>query len=178
MARTRVGLLDATRSALAKYGARKATMGDVATVAGVAKATVYNHFRTRGELLLALADHDVASLLADLADRTEQVGLAPALAAAARTLGEHPVIRRLAEDEPGLLAAVALPRGAAHQVWATARQALMAQIATITGPATVAEGSEVVLRWLAAHLLWPGSPPETEAGARILVAGLAVDRSA
>lgn len=172
MARTRTGLLAAARVALAKYGVRKATMGDVATVAGVAKATVYNHFRTRGELVLALAENDVRVLIAELADRAQREGMVTALATAARELAEHPVVRRLGTDEPALLGALVLPRGPGQGVWTMARDLLAPQIATITGVDGATAGTDVVVRWLGGHLLWAGSPAETEAGARIVVGGL------
>ena len=53
MGRTRVGILEATGRAVEKYGVRRATMGDVASVAGIAKGTLYNHFRTKNDLLTA-----------------------------------------------------------------------------------------------------------------------------
>ena len=52
----------ALRGALAaveKYGSRKATMGDIAMLAGIAKATLYNHFRTRDDVYLAVVANEV-----------------------------------------------------------------------------------------------------------------------
>ena len=46
-------------AAVEKYGSRKATMGDIAMLAGIAKATLYNHFRTRDDVYLAVVASEV-----------------------------------------------------------------------------------------------------------------------
>ena len=51
MGRTRTAALDGARRVLAEHGLRKATMGDVAVRGGLAKATLYNHFRTKDDLV-------------------------------------------------------------------------------------------------------------------------------
>ena len=53
MNRTRAALLDGARRAVEMSGT-KITMAQVAASAGVAKATLYNHFRTRDAVLSAL----------------------------------------------------------------------------------------------------------------------------
>ena len=77
-------------------------MSGIATLGGVAKATVYNHFRTKDEVW--------AALLADEVDRAVDVtdsadDLPGALAALADHLAEHPARATLAEREPDVLAA-------------------------------------------------------------------------
>ena len=51
MLRTRGNLLEATAHCVERYGVRRTTMGDIALKAVVAKATLYNHFRTKHYLL-------------------------------------------------------------------------------------------------------------------------------
>ncbi|MBN9428420.1 MAG: TetR/AcrR family transcriptional regulator [Burkholderiales bacterium] len=53
--RTRRQLLQAAVEALSVHGVAGTTIQEIARVAGMAPATVYNHFRTREELLEALA---------------------------------------------------------------------------------------------------------------------------
>jgi AcrR family transcriptional regulator len=55
---TRVRLLDATGVALARYGPRKLSLTDIAALAGVSRPTLYRHFASKEELLLALAEHE------------------------------------------------------------------------------------------------------------------------
>src|SRR4051794_14514110 len=99
MGRTRLGLLAGAARAFAEHGLRRSTMQSIAAAAGVAKATLYNHFRTKDEVARALLAREVdrlTGLAADLpADR--------ALAALSDELGAHPVLRRLAATEPEVL---------------------------------------------------------------------------
>ena len=54
MNRTRAELLAGAAEAFAAQGFRRATMQSVAAATGVAKATLYNYFRTKDEVARAL----------------------------------------------------------------------------------------------------------------------------
>jgi AcrR family transcriptional regulator len=95
-----------------KYGVRRATMGDVASVAGIAKGTLYNHFRTKADLLTAAVCAGIEALADDcvrLADGRGADGLADALRLAAETLSAHPALVRVAAEEPAELVRLLLP---------------------------------------------------------------------
>src|SRR5204863_3827131 len=62
MGRTRVAVLDGASRAVEKHGARKTTMADIANLAGIAKGTLYNHFRTKDAVYAAALDGAVRSL--------------------------------------------------------------------------------------------------------------------
>ena len=62
MGRTRDAALAGAVRSVAKYGARKSTMGDIAMLAGIAKATLYNHFRTKPEVYAATVAAHLAVL--------------------------------------------------------------------------------------------------------------------
>ena len=102
MGRTRAALLDGARRAVEISGT-KITMAQVAAAAGVAKATLYNHFRTREAVLRALLDEEIASLI----EQSAKPDLQDALAAAASHISGHPLVRALARQEPATLAALA-----------------------------------------------------------------------
>lgn len=55
--RTRAGLLSAARELLEEHGPTALTMGATAERAGVSRRSVYLHFATRADLLVALYDH-------------------------------------------------------------------------------------------------------------------------
>jgi AcrR family transcriptional regulator len=198
MGRTRSGILEATGRAVEKYGVRRATMGDVASVAGIAKGTLYNHFRTKGDLLTAALAAGVDALAQDcaaLAAGRGEEGLAQALRHAAETLGAHPALVRVAAEEPAELVRLLLP--SYDGAWPVARAAI-AQVMLAadplppaaespTGslgdePATdsaaageiTADGAviETVLRWLVTFTGTPGVPGETAAGAALLARAL------
>ena len=143
MGRTRLGLLTGAARAFADQGLRGSTMQSVAAAAGVAKATLYNHFRTKDDLARALLSAELDRLTALAAGLPRD----QALATLSDELGAHPVLRRLAETEPEVLASLlAVP----PERWSdlTARLAAALQV----NP----DGAELAGRWLLGVVLQPG----------------------
>jgi AcrR family transcriptional regulator len=161
MNRTRAALLVGARRAVEASGT-KITMAQVASAAGVAKATLYNHFRTREAVLSALLTDEIDQLIERAASRP----LPEALDATATALSEHPVLRSLARCEPAILTALA--RVDANAVgWRRARDAVFAALAEAERG-----GADLVLRWLASHVVSPSTPDVIAADVEVLVAGL------
>ncbi|MGY1858424.1 TetR/AcrR family transcriptional regulator [Modestobacter sp. SYSU DS0290] len=155
MSRTRRGLLNGARAAFAERGVRKATMQHVAAAAGVAKATLYNHFRTKDDVAQAL----IAFELDRLAALAGELPLTVAVPALAEEVGAHPVLRRLAETEPEtLVQMMALDAGRWADVVLTLASALR-----ISRPE-----AELVCRWLLGLVLQPGTPAERAAQAAVI----------
>src|ERR1700761_4616881 len=102
MNRTRAALLDGARRAVEMSGT-KITMAQVAAAAGVAKATLYNHFRTREAVLDGLLAFEVEALV----DEFSSLPIAEALGGAAAALSHHPLRGALARVEPQTLAGIA-----------------------------------------------------------------------
>ena len=143
MNRTRAGLLAGAARAFAEHGVRRSTMQSIAAAAGVAKATLYNHFRTKDDVVAAL----LAAELDRLTVLAEALPLGQALAALSDELGAHPVLRRLAVSEPDVLASLLT---AEADTWAV----LLARLAA----ALRVEGddAEIAARWLLGVVLQPG----------------------
>jgi AcrR family transcriptional regulator len=161
MNRTRAALLEGARRSVEANGT-KITMAQVAASAGVAKATLYNHFRTREAVLSALLADEVARLVDGLGGQP----LADALGGAANALASHPLLRALARAEPATLAALGcIDLGA--EGWRTARDGVAAALS-----AESRGGTDTVLRWLASYLLTPASPAAIAADLDIVLAGL------
>jgi AcrR family transcriptional regulator len=116
-------------------------MQPIASAAGVAKATLYNHFRTKDDV--------VAALLASELDRLTVLALglppAEALAALSDELGAHPVLRRLAVIEPDALASLLTT-----EAW----ESLVARLASALRVAD--DDAEIAARWLLGVVLQPG----------------------
>jgi AcrR family transcriptional regulator len=161
MNRTRGALLAGAARAVAATGSR-ITMAQVAAAAGVAKATLYNHFRTRDAVLAALVEHQVDEII----DAQAGKPLATALTDAATAIAEHPVRRGLAHVEPALLAAVGRIDDAAAG-WQHARAAVGAALA-----AESRDGVDTVLRWLASFLLTEASANSIARDVEVLLGGL------
>src|SRR5215210_2703436 len=135
MGRTRRGLLTGAARAFAQHGLRRSTMQSVAGAAGVAKATLYNHFRTKDEVARALLAAELDRLVALAAG----LPLADALAALADECAGHPVVRRLAETEPELLTGLL---AVAPERWAELTGRLAAALEVDD------EAAELAARWL------------------------------
>ena len=160
MGRTRRGLLDGAARAFAAQGLRRSTMQSVAEAAGVAKGTLYNHFRTKDDVARAL----LAAELDRLTALVEELPVDRALAALADQLAGHPVLRRLAGAEPELLTELLTvePDG-----WAslTARLAGALRIDV--------DAAELAGRWLVGVVLQPGRSTTRHRHAARLAAVLA-----
>ena len=162
MARTRAGLLDGARRAVAAQGTRRTTMNDIAAEAGVAKATLYNHFRTKDDVWAALVEAEVRAVATECAD----LELIDALVHAARRTSEHPALRRIAETEPAALASLIARRQRAGG-WQAAEEVVRTRLA-----AAGLAGEDLVLRWLGSYLATPASPPAIRSAAEAVARGL------
>jgi AcrR family transcriptional regulator len=164
MARTRGAVLDGAARGIARYGSRRTTMADIAALGGVAKATLYNHFRRKTDVYRALADAEVRRIGEECA-ALAGTDLAAALTLAAERVAEHPVVQRLAVDEPEVLAvlAAAVDPGAEHAGPALARS-LVAGILAGAGEVPAAGEVDLVLHWVVSHLAMPGTTQSRATG--------------
>lgn len=170
MHRTRSAILDAAADCVERVGVRRTTMGELARAGGVAKATLYNHFRTKDDVLAALVEARAQALALECrALAGGPAGLAGALEHAAARLGDSRPLRRVAQEEPALLAPLAAP--GEGRAWDGVREGLRA-VLVAGGAAGTDEQVELVLRWLLSALLWPPSPAAAATGAERLARAL------
>jgi AcrR family transcriptional regulator len=167
MNRTRAALLDGARRSV-EMSATKITMAQVAASAGVAKATLYNHFRTREAVLAALLSREVERLVDEFAG----LPVADALGGAANALARHPLLRTLSRIEPATLATLGCvdPRA---DGWRRARDGVATLLATES-----LGGTDTVLRWLSSYLISPAGPASVAADLAVVLAGLPPARGA
>lgn len=179
MSRARTGILAGAARCIARYGTRKTTMGDIAREGGVAKATLYNHFRAKPDVYAAVLEAEVDALVRALDGVAEPRGSAAGVAACAAFVAErlasHPVLRRLATAEPELVATLLTPTD--NPAWRTARAAATERVSLAQAAgalhaqhdtAAVVDG---VLRWSLSYVLWPAPAESIRAAADRLVAG-------
>jgi len=159
MGRTRAAVLDGAARAIEKHGSRRATMSDIASFAGVAKGTLYNHFRTKDAVYSAALDAGVRSLAEECVVVAAE-DLADALSLAAERLSTVPALRRIASDEPAVLASLT-SIGEGRQ-WQCVRESVRATLAAADRAAT-APAVDVLLRWLVSYVGNPGRDVESQA---------------
>ena len=150
MSRTRAALIDGARRSIEKVGVRQTSMADIADLGQIARATLYNHFRSKQDVFLALAEDEIEQM------RTlalEQPTLDSALLALATHVRDHPILVPIVEREPEIVAL--LTRITPHEVWLSARSALADVYArhrtSEPNPAAV----DIALRWLVTQISSP-----------------------
>lgn len=161
MLRSRTAILDGARRAVEVSGT-KITMAQVAAAAGVAKATLYNHFRARDQVLLALMVDEIDRAVAAIA----HLELADALTQAALLVSEHPLLEALAAEDTATLAALARV-DVRSDGWirvAEATESLLNRSGRW--------GTPTVLRWLSSLVIAPADERDIAADVEVLVAGL------
>lgn len=166
MSRTRAAILAGAAACVERQGVRRTTMAAVASSAGIAKATLYNHFRTKDDVLAALVEAQALAVAA----RCHGLGADAALARAAAAVRESGPLRRVAADEPAVLAPLAVP--GTGRAWEAVREAV-ARVLVAAGVAAGPREVDLVLRWLLSQLLWPVAPEHAEAEAGALASALA-----
>lgn len=180
MSRARGGILAGAATCVTRYGTRKTTMGDIAREGGVAKATLYNHFRAKDEVLSALVAAEVDRLVATVESLPGQPGtsesVVEALVAAACFVSDHAVIRALAGTEPAVVAGLVAPgeSDAAKRAVGLARERLsLAQAAGGLHPQhDTAALVDLAVRWVLSHAWSPARPEQVRVAAELLVHGL------
>jgi AcrR family transcriptional regulator len=156
MGRARAGALAGALRSVVDRGTEHSTMSGIALAGGLAKATLYNHFRTKDDVWAALVADEVDGLAILAVDES----LADRLAAVAGALAEHPALVRLRASEPAVIAALSTVGDG--PAWVSARSHL--------AEALHAEGADVdvVLRWLTSHIAAPGDAHSRHLGALLL----------
>lgn len=167
MQRTRAAVLDGAVRAVEKHGARRTTMADIAMLAGIAKGTLYNHFRTKEAVYTAALESSVRALGEECVTVAGD-DLAEALALAAERISGSAALRRVAGEEPAVVSA--LTSIGTDGAWAMARTMTrgVLRAAHVRDDETAVD---LVLRWLVSFVAVPGH--DVEAQATLLARGLA-----
>jgi AcrR family transcriptional regulator len=110
-------ILDAAARLLLRYGHDRTTITDIAREAGIAKGSVYAHWRSRDRLFLALLRREQAGLLAQIRDRLRAAGrpadLELLLAESVRAYQRSPLVTAVLTRDTEILGS--LSRAAAEE---------------------------------------------------------------
>lgn len=118
-------ILDAAQRVFETYGARRATVEDVARAAGVSRSTLYRAYPNKDTLLQAVLFRQLDDFLAELdrvaRDLPPREAVVECFARGMALTREIPLLARLVESEPEIITGVG---GASHSslVLGTARQ--------------------------------------------------------
>ena len=159
--KSRVAILAGAKLVIAKVGNYQSNIADIAVSAQVAKATIYNQFADKAEMMESLVESEVIRLTElALAASSRQEGLA----LLSNAISQDLALRKLVESDPSDIAR--LVTITSHPTWVLVHQG----IAKVFGADSAACG--VILRWLIGQIASPITEEESVAQARRLAASL------
>ncbi|MEY4888608.1 MAG: hypothetical protein RL237_671 [Actinomycetota bacterium] len=159
--KSRVAILAGAKIVIAKVGNYQSNIADIAVSAQVAKATIYNQFADKAEMMESLVESEVIRLTElALAASSRQEGLA----LLSNAISQDLALRKLVESDPGDIARLVTITN--HPTWVLVHQG----IAKVFGADSAACG--VILRWLIGQIASPITEEESVAQARRLAASL------
>jgi len=161
MARTRTALLLGAREAIAANGVRATSMIDVADYGKVARATLYNHFRSKEELWQALIADEIEQLVELF---NEHSALSDGLFAVATYIADHQPLRTIVRLEPEVLARLTTIDDSPQ--W----QAVRSRIGEIARRHKLDDQTAVdlIFRWLLSQVANPLAPEQRVSSAALV----------
>lgn len=159
--KSRVAILAGAKLVIAKVGNYQSNIADIAVSAQVAKATIYNQFADKAEMMEYLVESEVIRLtkLALSASSRQE-----ALALLSNAISQDLVLRKLVESDP--LDIAKLVSITNHPTWVLVHQG----IAKVFGADSAACG--VILRWLIGQIASPITQEESLAQSKRLASSL------
>jgi len=159
--KSRVAILAGAKLVIAKVGNYQSNIADIAVSAQVAKATIYNQFADKAEMMESLVESEIIRLTElALAASSRQEGLA----LLSNAISQDLALRKLVESDPSDIARLVTITN--HPTWVLVHQG----IAKVFGADSSACG--VILRWLIGQIASPITEEESVAQARRLAASL------
>jgi AcrR family transcriptional regulator len=156
--RSREAILTGAKRVIAEYGSYEANMINIATRAEISRATIYNHFADRDEMMVAVVEFEIDRL-------TERARAAAskesALFTLSREISTDPALAKMVESDHDDI--VALTTISEHPLWITIHR----NLAEIFGADENNVG--LILRWLLAQF----TSPLTEEQSRVQASKLA-----
>jgi AcrR family transcriptional regulator len=159
--KSRVAILAGAKLVIAKVGNYQSNIADIAVSAQVAKATIYNQFADKAEMMESLVESEVIRLTElALAASSRQEGLA----LLSNAISQDLALRKLVQSDPSDIARLVTITN--HPTWVLVHQG----IAKVFGADSAACG--VILRWLIGQIASPITEEESIAQSRRLAATL------
>jgi len=140
--RTREAILQGAKLEIAEVGSYESNMVDISTKAQVSRATVYNHFADKEEMILALVESEIERLtkLAQSAENPKD-----ALVILSRDISNDKALAKMRQTDPSDIAKFVTKTN--HPLWELANESAI----KVFGPTN----GSLVLHWLISQI---GSP--------------------
>ena len=146
--RSRTAILAGAKIVITEVGSYESNMVDIAARAQVSRATVYNHFADKEEMMFSLLESEILRLV-DLAKKSPSPK--DALLTLSREISGDLALRKMTETDPKDIAAFVTI--GAHPIWAVVQDSLAAIFGAVN--------SSLVLHWLLGQVASPLSAGES-----------------
>lgn len=156
--RSRIAILSGAKIVITEVGSYESNMNDIAARAEVSRATVYNHFSDKEEMMLSLLESEILRLY-DMAKKAPTKR--DALYALSFGISKDPALRKMVETDP--LDIAKFVTATQHPLWILIKSSL---------DLLFGESSGVVLQWLISQVASPLTPAESSKQADQLVRAL------
>ncbi len=156
--RSRTAILSGAKIVITEVGSYESNMNDIAARAEVSRATVYNHFSDKEEMMLSLLESEILRLY-DIAKKAPTKR--DALYALSFEISKDPALRKMVETDP--LDIAKFVTATQHPLWILIKSSL---------DSLFGESSGVVLQWLISQVASPLTPAESSKQADQIVRAL------
>lgn len=156
--RSRSAILSGAKTVITEVGSYESNMNDIAARAEVSRATVYNHFSDKEEMMLSLVESQITRLY-EIGKKSPTKR--DALYALSIEISRDPALRKMVETDP--LDIAKFVTVTSHPLWALVKSSLQSLFGDSAG---------VVLHWLIGQVASPLTPAESAQQADQLVRAL------
>jgi TetR/AcrR family transcriptional regulator, transcriptional repressor of aconitase len=155
--RTESAILEGTKSLIAIHGISHITMIDIADASEVSRATLYNHYRDKNAVLMALITSEVERLVAIAAKSGTP---ADALESLSREISADSALVAMRTHDAQLL--IAIMTHAENPLYVTLARCIF-------GATKSEAGTGLAMRWLLGQIMQPITPKQSREQAELLV---------
>jgi AcrR family transcriptional regulator len=145
--RSRTAILSGAKIVITEVGSYESNMNDIAARAEVSRATVYNHFSDKEEMMLSLIESEIQRLF-ELAKKAPT--RRDALYVLSVEISKDPALRKMVETDP--LDIAKFVSVSDHPLWTLIKDSLSALFG---------DASDLVLHWLIGQIASPLTPADS-----------------
>ena len=137
--RTELAIINGAKRMISEIGFRKLNMIDLASESQVSRATLYNHFRDKDAVGIALIQYEVGELIAISAESPVDY-----LVSLSQFISNNTALQSIRTTDPELIAKVFQPNG--HDLWREVGEVLNKKLGSL---------APAVVLWLLGQILAP-----------------------
>ena len=155
--RTQVAILEGTKSLIATVGLKKMSMIEIADIAQVSRATLYNHYRDKDSVLRALCESEAERFVNLARNSTSAI---EALERLSIEISQDKALENMRKSDPESLSLFLSSQE--DRLWKAVSSAITL---VVNNPVM----SELTVRWLIGQALYPLTPTQSRQQAEAII---------